>query len=164
VAKFAINTVGNALGSVYFVGDLFNTIVNKIERGVFGSWSYGESIASSFLDTAINVIAYTYRAIEESISNKKYKAGEKKGEEKWKTTAKKAVESAIDSIGAIKGIPIRTARKDLEALYKRLYKKPDSIEKTRKEIDKTPAIIIPKRKKSIFEKSKKRSKKKLIIY
>ncbi len=162
--RFALNTIGNALSYVYFVGDSFQSLVSKIDKGTYAGWDYS-NIVAEFVDTAINAIAETTRAIEQAMTHEKYKAGSKKGEEKWKTSAKKAIEAAGDVLGGLTGIPFRTTRKMIESGYEWTTGKP--LEWKKKEEKKPQPLLLPKshrkklyptprsRKKSLYPKRRK---------
>ena len=115
--KQTVNMFGSVLSYSYFVGDIFNSLISKIDKGEYQGWD-NKNIASEFLDTAVNAIANSVRAIEQVITQEK----NKKGEYKWKGSMARMIKEASDIIGEIKGLPIRTWRKLIEAQFKKIKK------------------------------------------
>jgi len=107
-----IRVFGNTLSYVYFVGDIFSSLASKVEYGTFGGWDMSNPV-SSFMDNAISGIAEGINVIDEVITGEKYKAGEKRGEPKWKTSIMRFLNQTISTVSKIKGIPYDTVKKIL---------------------------------------------------
>ena len=123
-----VRVFGNTLSYVYFAGDIFSSLVSKIEYGTFGGWDMGNPV-SSFMDNAISGIAEGVSTIDQVITGERYKAGEKKGEAKWKTSIMRFLNQTISTASKIKGIPYDTVKKILWGVWeivsgKRFEKKP----------------------------------------
>jgi len=102
--------IENNLGNIYFLGPLARSLSSKVERGEFAGYDVSD-VLSSKVETAINGMANTIRAIDQMTTQEKYKAGDKKGELKWETSSKKAIDQAISTTAAFKGIPYDTIKK-----------------------------------------------------
>ncbi|RLG14592.1 hypothetical protein DRN69_04070, partial [Candidatus Pacearchaeota archaeon] len=114
--SFAVQAIGNSLSYVYFVGDIFNSLVSKIERGTYGGWDTG-NIVSSFMNDAIDGVADGVRAIEQAMSKERYKSGEHKGQKKWKISALRSMENLSYTISRMGGIPLPTLLKMSKGLW-----------------------------------------------
>ena len=117
IFEVAIATIGNSLSYVYFVGDAFSSLASKVQRGTYGGWDTG-NIVSSFIDEAIDGMADGVRAIEQVISGERYKTGEKRGQEKWKTSALNSLEGIGYTIARLRGLPAPTVLKILKGIWK----------------------------------------------
>lgn len=113
ILRFIVGIFASSLSFIYFVGDIFSSLVSKIERGTYAGWDVN-SIPIQFLNRGVDAVADTVRAIEQVSTDERYKAGPKKGKEKWKGTAIQAGENAIEVVGLMKGIPVRTVKNFLE--------------------------------------------------
>ena len=107
----------NALGSVYFVGPASRSLFSKIERGEFAGYDVGD-ILQSWGETGINAMANIIRAVDQAVSQERYKTGDKKGELKWAYTARRATDQALSFGLRGVGIPYDTAKKLLLAPFR----------------------------------------------
>jgi len=106
------------LGSVYFVGNAFRSLRSKVERGTYAGYDVSDVLISS-IDRGIDGIAETVTAIRRAMSEEKYKSGDKKGELKWKTTAKRAIDKNLSTLFKFKwGLPYDTVKRLVTAPFK----------------------------------------------
>ena len=116
VGERVANTFGVMLGNVYFVGDLYSSLMSKIKYGTFGGWDQS-NIVTSFIGQVIDLMANAGITIKQIVTEENYKTGERAGERKWKVTVQKLLNDIISVGGKIKGIPIDTVKKLLMGLY-----------------------------------------------
>jgi len=102
--------IENNLGNIYFLGSLARSLSSKVERGEFAGYDVGD-VLSSKVETAINGLANTIRSIDQMTTKERYKSGDKRGELKWKTSMEKAINQAISTTAAFRGIPYDTVKK-----------------------------------------------------
>ena len=124
--EFLVRTLSSSLSLVYYVGDGFSAIVSKIQQGTFAGFGINNPI-SSLVDTGLNFLAELYLTIEQASNNEKYKSGDKKGEEKWKTSILRMVDDAIDVFTRAKGIPLS----NVESIFKGIIQQTKEEEKKR---------------------------------
>lgn len=120
---FALNTIGTAMGNMYFVGDVFKSIASKYERGMFG-YDLNNPLSSAVQDV-INAIAETSRGIDQIVTEERYKSSKKKDELKWKTTMLRALDKALTGVGMFTGVPYRTLRSMIRGGYRWLKPRQD---------------------------------------
>ncbi len=118
------------LGNVYFVGTAFSTIKSKIEKGTYAGRGISNVLYST-VDTGMNAIADLYKTIDQVMSKERYKAGDKRGERKWKTSMKKAIDESLSVVSKFKGIPYDTIKKTVKIPFT-IGKKPKSKRKLRR--------------------------------
>jgi len=128
--EYAVDTIGTALGTFYFVGDLFSSLISKVKMGTYAGWDTG-NIVVNYVDTVVDAIAETTRTIGQLESKEKYKSGTKKGEEKWKTTAMKALDKVASSLLIMKGIPYDNVRRLIEGTIKMAGEKEETEKSTK---------------------------------
>ena len=104
IIQLALEAAASNLSIVYVVGDVFSSAISKIKTGTYAGWGYNNPV-TSFIDTGVDAIAESTRTIHQIITKEEYKTGEKKGEEKWKTSAQRALKYALSTVGALEGIP-----------------------------------------------------------
>jgi hypothetical protein len=104
--EFLLKTLSSSISLIYFVGDIFSSLISKVQRGTFGGWDMSNPV-SSFLDNAIDFLAELGRTIEQAITKERYKSGEKAGEEKWKTSMLRMTDTGLDVGTKFKGIPYK---------------------------------------------------------
>ena len=106
------------LGNVYFVGNAFRSLESKIERGKWAGYDISD-IALSTANRAVDATVDLYNAIDQAMSRSRYESGDKKGELKWKTSAKNSINYSISTIARLKGIPYDTSKRALEVFFKK---------------------------------------------
>jgi hypothetical protein len=111
------DTIGGAIGNIYFLGPAYQSLISKIEKGTFFGYDISNPLIST-VDLAIDAISNAARAISQAIAGEVYISGRKKGEEKWKASLQKSVMNTIDLIGRIKGIPVETIRRIITSQFK----------------------------------------------
>lgn len=107
----------NILGNVYLVGNVFRSLTSKVEKGTYAGYDVSDVLTSS-AEEGINAMADTIRAIDQVVSQETYKAGDRKGELKWKTSAKRAIDESLSFSLRFRGIPYDTVKKLLVAPFK----------------------------------------------
>jgi len=112
-----IKVFGNTLSFAYGIGDIFSSLISKVERGTYGGWDMSNPV-SSFADNALDGMADLMRAVKQASSDERYKSGTKKGEAKWKTSALRGADQAIDTIAKFKGIPYATIKKLIQIPFR----------------------------------------------
>lgn len=110
----SINFLKFNFGNIYFLGDAFSSIASKVEKGTFAGYDI-ENPVSSTIDEAMDMIAEGVRGLQFAITKEKYKSGKNKGELKWKNSLRKMATGALELAGKVKGIPVHTVRRLLEA-------------------------------------------------
>ena len=98
------------LSSIYFLGDIFDSIASKVDRGTYAGYDVSNPLSST-INELTDTISEGVSSIEFAVSGEKYKAGKKKGEEKWKNSISRFGIGVIEMIGKLKGIPVHTARR-----------------------------------------------------
>jgi len=114
------------LGNAYFVGNIFRSIESKIERGKWAGYDISD-IALSTANKGVDAVVDIYDAIDQAMSHEKYKSGDKKGEEKWKTTMVRSVDESLSTLTKLRGLPYDTIKKLVEIPFKGEEKKKPSI-------------------------------------
>lgn len=102
-----VDITGAIFSPLYFASPLFNSLSSKVENGTYGGFGLEDPV-QSFLGNGIDMISETTTGVDQFISGEKYKSGDKKDEEKWITSAKKAADKAGSVIGQGVGIPYDT--------------------------------------------------------
>jgi len=97
------------LGNIYFVGNLFTSFRSKVERGKFGGFDV-QNLLQSTANETVNILVDLYDTIDQSISKEKYKSGKRKGELKYKTSAKSFVNNTLSVVSKVKGIPFQPVK------------------------------------------------------
>lgn len=98
------------LSNIYLIGEFASSIASKIDKGTFAGFEI-ENPASSTINDLTNVIADGVRSISQAITSEKYKAGVKKGEEKWITSLGRVAKGVFDIAGRIKGVNLANIRR-----------------------------------------------------
>ena len=119
------------LGNIYFVGNAFRSISSKVERGKWAGYDMSD-VLMSWGTTGVNAVADTIAAIDQTISQERFKAGDKKGQLKWRTTAKRAANEAASFALRMRGIPYDTARRYLLIPFSKGQKKKPYTSPTRR--------------------------------
>lgn len=114
---FIFRNLENILGNVYLVGNVFRSLTSKVERGTYAGHDVSDVLTSS-AETGINAMADTIRAIDQVVSQEKYKAGDRRGELKWKISAKRAIDESLSFNLRFRGIPYDTVKKLLIAPFR----------------------------------------------
>jgi hypothetical protein len=110
----AVQALKVGIGSVYFIGPTIESMVSKIERGTYA----GYDISLTALDAwneLVNTFAEAGNAIKFAISGERYISGKKKRQLKWEHSLKRMMINALEVTGKLKGIPVHTIRRMLEA-------------------------------------------------
>ena len=108
------------MGNVYFIGNIFRSLRSKIESGTYAGYDVSDVLTSS-VKTGIDGIAETVRAIQQAMGQERYKSGNKKGQLKWKTSAKRAIDYNLSTILKFKwGLPYDTAKKLINIPFNKL--------------------------------------------
>ena len=115
---FALDVIGTALGSFYFLGDAFSSLISKIQKGTYAGFDSMGNIVGDWVNDTISAIAELSKAVEELQTKEKYKSGTKKGEEKYKTTAVRALDKIASSILTIRGVPYDNVKRLIEGTLK----------------------------------------------
>jgi len=98
------------LSNIYFLGDFATALISQIDKGTFAGFQI-ENPLSSTINEIVNTLANGNRAIIQAITGEKYKSGEKKGEEKWRTSLAGFARGAFDITGRIIGVNLANIRK-----------------------------------------------------
>jgi hypothetical protein len=125
--------IGNTLGNVYVVGQLYSSGASKVQKGTFSGYDIND-IVTSTLDEMTDTIASGIRTINFAVTGDKYKSGRNAGEAKFKSELIRTLNGVADLTGKIKGVPIANVRKFVVAQYERLFGKKKSKSKTKKKI------------------------------
>jgi hypothetical protein len=120
--KAGIKIIGDTLGYAYIVGDAFNSIVRKIEKGSIFSYDMNNPL-ESFAQDAINAVVLTHQTIDQVITEERYKSGPNKGKKKFKITAWKAIDKAAATAGGLTAFPYNNIKRLIEGIYKKFFKK-----------------------------------------
>ena len=107
---YTLRYIESLLGNVYFVGNIFSSLASKIERGVYSGFDISNVLVSS-VEKGVNGLVEIYNTIDQLQSKERYKSGDKKGELKWKTAIKKALDYNISFLTKFRGIPYDTLKK-----------------------------------------------------
>jgi hypothetical protein len=103
--KFYTDVVMGPLGMIYGVRDMANVIQSVL---VFGDATHEINNPVSALVTDIATgVGNLIKSGGELVSGEKFKAGEKKGKEKWTDSLSKAIMQLFSSIGSAAGLPVR---------------------------------------------------------
>ena len=105
------------LSNAYFVGDIFNSLASKIERGTWGGYD-ADNVLSSNIDQSVDAVADIFRAIDQAMSRERYKSGTKKGKLKWKQTSIKAAEEAATIMSRWSGFNLSTIKGLAKSFFK----------------------------------------------
>ena len=118
--KMTLGLIKNNLSSIYLLGDAFDSIQSKIEKGTYAGFDINNPV-SSFINSITDTVANGYRGIHQAISKERYVSGDFAGQSKWKKSLENSFLGTLDNIGRIKGLPIASVRK---LLTKPFAKKP----------------------------------------
>jgi hypothetical protein len=128
VWEIALDSLSTALGNYYVIGDVFKSLISKIKYGTYLGYDTG-NVVTSYMDTAIDGIAETYKIIDELSTRARYKSGDKKGELKYKTTALRAMDKNASTLLALKGLPYNNVKKLVAGLISGAWKMAGNKEK-----------------------------------
>ena len=115
--QYTIAAIGTALSNFYFVGDLFNSLASKIQKGTYAGYDTG-NIVTSYMDNAIDGVAELGRTIEQLKNNERYKSGSRKGNLKYKTSAVRALDKNASTLLSLKGLPYDNIKRLLAGMWK----------------------------------------------
>jgi len=119
IATNIVSGIGNIIGNAYIIGPVFDSIVSKIRRG---TWA-GHKWTSPFYATAwefTDAVADTVSAVNHALTQERYTTGTKAGEKRWKTDARRAVDSTATFMGKMWGYPYHNAKQLTEAAIKNI--------------------------------------------
>jgi len=125
---FALNTIGTAMGNMYFVGDVFKSIASKFERGTTFGYDLNNPLSSAVNDV-IDAVALTGSGIDQIVTGERYKSGKKKDELKWKSTMTRALDKSLTGVSMFVGVPYRTIRSFIRGGYRWLEPKEETLSK-----------------------------------
>ena len=137
VWQIALAAIGTSLSTFYIVGDLFSSLISKIQKGTYAGYDTG-NIVSSYVDNAIDGLTDTWKVIDELRTRAEYMSGDKKGELKYKTTALRALDKNASTLLALKGIPYNNIRNLIAGVWKMAGEKKE--EETQPKIIGKPSI------------------------
>jgi len=109
------------LGNIYAIGPLVSGFSGSIRSGNLQGFAVNDPITSVAND-AVKAAITLYSGLKSLITNDRYKSGRKRGEEKWKSQIPRATLKTLDTMGAVKGLPIKTVRKLIGATGKQTGK------------------------------------------
>ena len=112
-----LRAFGNSVSYVYIVGEMFNSLASKIERGTYAGYDMSNPL-QSMGETGINAIAETYWTLRNIVEGEKYKGGKKKGQAKWKTSMWRMIDHWAHLAGMRYGIPYHTLRNYIRGAYR----------------------------------------------
>ena len=92
------------VGNVYFVGNIFNSIMSKIDRGLDRGYDVMDPLTTGMNDIA-TAIAEVVIGIDQLAGKEKYKSGSSKGEFKFKRTISRGVERLVGLGSKLLAIP-----------------------------------------------------------
>lgn len=109
-------------GSIYFIGNLFSSLKSKISRGTWAGYDIDDPLTQT-LDQIVDTTALAVKSIEQAITGERFKSGKRRGDEKWKASLNRLLVNSLDIAGKVKGVPVTTIRKFLQAPFKEPKKK-----------------------------------------
>lgn len=115
--EIASNVVGNMLSNYYTLGDTWNAFINIVTKKPYGT-TVGNVPVLGFVNDAVTAAGNLFTSILQFGSKEVYKSGDKRGEEKWITTMKKAADGVINTFAKLSGTPYYAPKEDIAGLFR----------------------------------------------
>ncbi|HPT88716.1 MAG TPA: hypothetical protein PL004_12815, partial [Bacillota bacterium] len=117
--EFASSMVENWLSYIYSAGEAYKVVELIVKKGS----DYGVYFRAPLFDAAmepLKAIGAAATAVQDILSQERFKSGPNRGKLKWERSIWQAVKSAITFAGQIKGIPVGPIIRQIKPIYERL--------------------------------------------
>lgn len=136
IEKYMTGLIEINMGNIYFLGNAFSSLLSKLQKGAWLGYDMNDPVTST-IDQTIGTLTEAVNTLIYAITNERYKpeTGRLIGEKKWKDSAMKAFEGALDLSGKfVFRFPIDFWRKFIKSQYQREEKKKERRVKKLKKI------------------------------
>ena len=114
----ATKMVSSALSNAYVVGNIFDSIISKMDQGKWAGFDVIDPFKSTLWE-GVDAVVDVFNAIDDVVTKEEYQSGAKKGEKIWRTSVLRAIDSVSLISTKMLGIPYGNVQRVVESLVKK---------------------------------------------